>query len=137
MVAVFAREVTVNGTTYPAGHRADTVGLREDRFQQMVNLKRIVDSEDPGVALRFPGTHAGDVMDASTGGQVILTADAQGVITGAVPVPDSPIAVAPPPEADDDGMNLEGLWPCRVEDCNRELGSERARDNHEKREHAT
>lgn len=133
MVAVFARAVMVNGRTYPAGHRADTVGLREDRYRQMVTLKRIVESENPETDIRFPGTHAGDLIEQQPGGQVILTADAAGNITGGVPVPADPLVATP--ASLEDGMNINGLWPCRNEGCDRELGSERARDNHENREH--
>lgn len=134
MVAVFAREVLVNGKVYPPGHRADTVDLREDRYHQMVNLKRIVDSDDPENDNRWPtpSRQPGELVIDNPGGQVLAIADAQGNITGGVPIPDASMVTPATPQ---DGTDLEGLWPCRVEDCSRRLGSERGRDNHESREH--
>jgi hypothetical protein len=91
MVAVLARQMIVNGITYPVGHRADTIGLREDRFQQLVSLSRIVDTDDPSAARRIP-------EEPLT--QPLFIADKSGVITGAVPavpVP-TPVEQEPVPE---------------------------------------
>lgn len=122
MTAIFAREVTVNGEHYLPGHQADTVGLTDSRFRQMVNLRRIIDSEDPTASRLIPNPQQ----------EPLLVANAAGEIVGAVPL-EVPVAAAPPVA---DGTDEEGLWPCRASDCDRRLGSERARDNHEAREHS-
>lgn len=87
MVAVLARQMVVNGTTYPVGHRADTIGLREDRYQQLLNLNRIVDTDDPNAARRIP-------TELPT--EPLFIADAAGVITGAKPVVPVPQEVVEP-----------------------------------------
>jgi len=90
MVAVLARQMIVNGITYPVGHRADTIGLREDRYQQLLNLSRIIDTDDPEAARRIP-------EELPT--QPLFIAGADGAITGAVPIVPVPTPVEQTPEA--------------------------------------
>jgi hypothetical protein len=100
MVAVLARQMTVNGVTYPAGHRADTIGLTDTRFQQLVNLSRIVDTNDPNAARRVP-----EVLPT----EPLFIASADGAIVGAKPIVPEPIQVEPEPtpaEDSDSAFNL-------------------------------
>ena len=92
MVVVLARQMVVNGITYPVGHRADTIGLREDRFRQLVNLSRIVDTEDESAARRIP-----EVLPT----EPLFIADATGAIVGAKPAVPVPEPVQPTPESAD------------------------------------
>lgn len=131
MSAVFARRTIVNGVTYEPGDEVATSGLREDRYRQMVGLKRIIDSDDPNAAVILPQANRSP----------LLVADATGQVTGAVPVTVTPADVVESTEAESavmvEGMDADGLWPCRVEGCDRRLGNERGRNNHEMQEHSS
>ncbi len=106
MVAVFARQMLVNGQTYPPGYPAGDVGLLETRFDQLVNLRRIVETDDPNIEHLVSTAPVGP----------LIVADASGAITGAVP-------------------ENSGLWPCGAGGCSHVSGSARGLGNHEKEEH--
>ncbi len=130
MVAVFARPVVVNGVKQAAGDPVEGSGLTEIRYKQMVNLKRIIDSEDPSAKIILP----------RKGSRPLFAADRHMNVTDVIPVSVTPADVEPSAGPDSatetvEGMDADGLWPCRVENCDRRLGNERGRTNHENREH--
>lgn len=145
MTYVFARPMRAGGVDYESGDPVPEDVFTEQRMSALINLRRVVDelADDPRILVR-----------AEAESPTVVESDAAQVLaTEPEPEPESipsftdstatvvendleiSYTTSEPPSSDTDGPDPDGLWPCRIEGCDRRLASLRGRTNHERNGH--